>query len=168
MSDEEDNKFFVAVKGGTEEERNSIRDKFKDIEKSENIDVDLAKVEGEPCDLSVSITSKCGEVELTKSDLTGEGDIITNALNKVRCPIDGAAPTIDGPVEIHGTITQNETPSTQSSVEAVEGSDEGVDSNLKTTTEPTTISGTTMCPTTTSEKAEDEKDGVQGDTDPEE
>lgn len=140
MSEEEDSKFFVAVKGGTEEERNSIRDKFKDIEKSENIDVDLAKVEGEPGDLSVSITSKCGEVELTKSDLTGEGDIITNALNKVRCPVDGPAA----------------------------GSNEVEDPVLKTDTEPVTISGTGEVPTTISENPKDEKDGVQGDTDSEE
>jgi len=88
MSDEaEDNKFFVTVKGGTEGERNAIREKFKGLSSNDEVNVDLVNVSGVEEDLSVLIKTKCGEVELSSNDLKGDGAVLESACNEVRCPV---------------------------------------------------------------------------------
>ena len=78
-------KFFVKVKGGTPEERSSVKETFKEYSAKEKVDVDLVDIEMENGDMTVRIETPCGEVELTKEDILRGDKVIDAACGTVRC-----------------------------------------------------------------------------------
>ena len=77
-------KFFVQVRGGTEDEREDVKDRFKNLSTSSDVDIDLVKVESLDPDLSVLIHTPCGEVKLSRGDLEN-GSILASACETVSC-----------------------------------------------------------------------------------
>jgi len=146
MPEEDENKVFVSVKGGTEEERKSIRDRFKDLSQSGEVDIDLVNVDGENTDLSVDIKSPCGDVCLKKGDIVGKEGVLDSALQKVRC---NAQPTVA------------EVPPETAAADHIAQSTDTVD-DVDRQPEPTADASTPESP------QKEEKDVVQGDLDTEE
>ena len=87
MSEDEElkDKFFVSVRGGTQEERDSVRDRMKDYSEQKEVDVDLIDVGGEGGDVLIDIKTECGNVTVKGSDLNSGEDILENACGGIAC-----------------------------------------------------------------------------------
>jgi len=77
-------KFFVQLRGGTEEEREGIKKQLQGFSAKSESDVDLVNVDSNESELSIHIETPCGSVDLSKSDLDHDG-VMEAACKSVSC-----------------------------------------------------------------------------------
>jgi len=90
-------RFFVQLRGGTEEEREEIKSRLHGFSVKSESDVDLVNIDETESEITLHIETPCGSVDLSKSDLDHDG-VVEAACKSVSCQKPAESAVVESPV----------------------------------------------------------------------